>query len=55
MHFNILLIYQYNLQNSFKRLDPNYKVELLIKLMPFIYPKEESENFNLNEPLDFDF
>ena len=42
-------------QENLSKLDPKDRIDLLIKLIPFVCPKVKSENYNLNEPLDFDF
>jgi len=52
---NLLFSELSKVESHFEKLDPKDRVELLIKLMPFICPKVKSENYNLNEPLDFDF
>ena len=43
------------MQENLSKLDPKDRIDLLIKLIPFVCPKVKSENYNLNEPLDFDF
>jgi len=42
-------------QENLSKLYPMDKIELLIKLIPFVCPKIKSENHDLNEPLDFRF
>ena len=42
-------------ETHFEKLDPKTRIELLIKLMPYVCPKIGSESFNLNEPIDFNF
>ena len=52
---NLLFSELSQVESHFEKLDPKDRIELLIKLMPFTCPKVKSENYNLNEPLDFDF
>ena len=42
-------------QFHFEKLDPKERIELLIKLMPFVCPKIQPASYNLNEPIDFNF
>ena len=39
----------------FEKLDPKERVELLIKLMPYVCPKIQTASHSLNEPMDFNF
>ena len=39
----------------FEKLDPKDRVELLIKLMPYVCPKIQTASHRLNEPIDFGF
>lgn len=39
----------------FEKLDPKERIELLIKLMPYVCPKIQPASYNLNEPIDFNF
>lgn len=41
-------------QSHFEKLDPKERIELLIKLMPYVCPKINTANYNLNEPVDLD-
>ena len=41
-------------QERFKLLEPKERIELLIKLMPYIIPKVTSISHTTNEPLDWD-
>ena len=41
------------LQEKFKLLEPKERIELLIKLMPYILPKVTSVSHTTNEPLDW--
>jgi len=41
------------LQEKFKLLEPRERIELLIKLMPYILPKVTSVSHTTNEPLDW--
>ena len=42
-------------QFHFEKLDPKERIELLIKLMPFVCPKIQPASHSLNEPIDFNF
>ena len=42
-------------QENLSKLEPKDRIDLLIKLIPFVCPKIKSENHDLNEPLDFRF
>jgi hypothetical protein len=39
----------------FEKLDPKERIELLIKLMPYVCPKIQTASHSLNEPMDFNF
>ena len=39
----------------FVQLDPKERIELLIKLLPYVCPKIQSASHSLNEPIDFNF
>ena len=41
-------------QERFKLLEPKERIELLIKLMPYILPKVTSISHSTNEPLGWD-
>ena len=40
-------------QENLSKLEPKDRIDLLIKLIPFVCPKIKSENHDLNESLDF--
>ena len=42
-------------QENLSKLDPKDRIDLLIKLIPFVCTKIKSENHDLNESLDFGF
>tara|TARA_B100000780_G_scaffold243031_1_gene186103 strand:- start:17 stop:262 length:246 start_codon:yes stop_codon:yes gene_type:complete len=44
-----------NIQDNLDQLNPKERLELLIKLMPFVLPKTTSISHASNEPLDFEF
>ena len=50
MHQEIEII-----QDHLVQLSPKERVELLIKLMPFVLPKTTNISHTTNEPLDFGF
>lgn len=39
----------------FEKLDSKDRIELLIKLMPYVCPKIQSASHSINEPIDFNF
>ena len=39
-----------NIEESLKSLEPKQRIELLVKLMPFIFPKITSVHFREDEP-----
>ena len=41
-------------QERFSLLEPKQRIELIIKLMPYILPKVNSISHTTNEPLDWD-
>lgn len=41
------------IQDKFEGLEPKERLELLIKLLPFVLPKVESASHTINEPLDW--
>ena len=43
------------IQERFSLLEPKQRIELIIKLMPYILPKVNSISHTTNEPLDFGF
>ena len=43
------------LNKHFEELEPKVRIELLIKLMPYVCPKIISESHKLDEPIDFNF
>ena len=42
-------------QYHFEKLDPKKRIELLIKLMPYVCPKIQTASHSLNEPMNFNF
>jgi len=43
------------IHHHFEKLDPKERIELLIKLMPYVCPKIQTASHSLNEPIDFGF
>ena len=41
--------------SHFEKLDPKERIELLIKLMPYVCPKIQTASHSLNEPMNFNF
>ena len=44
-----------NIEERLDQLEPKQRLELVVKLMPFVFPKMESASHTINEPLDFGF
>jgi hypothetical protein len=44
-----------NIEERLDKLDPKQRIDLMIKLMPYIFPKLESISYTSNEPIDFDW
>lgn len=42
------------IQIHFEKLDPKNRIELLIKLLPYVCPKITSESYKINEPIEID-
>lgn len=42
-------------QEHLDSLEPKQRIELVIKLIPYVLPKVESISYSTNEPLDFGF
>ena len=43
------------LDQQLDQLEPKQRVELLIKLMPYVFPKLNSISYTSNEPIDWGF
>lgn len=41
------------IQDHLKELDPKVRLQILIKLLPYVSPKLESVQYDLGEPLDW--
>ena len=50
------IIYQEleEVQERFSLLEPKQRIELIIKLMPYVLPKTTSVSHKTNEPMDWD-
>jgi len=44
-----------NIEELMNSLDSKQRIELVIKLLPFILPKVETVSHTYNEPVDFSF
>jgi hypothetical protein len=44
-----------NIETLLSELQPKERIELVIKLIPYVLPKIQTENYSLGEPLDFGF
>ena len=44
-----------NIEERFDQLEPKQRIELMIKLMPYVFPKLESITHTANEPVDLDW
>lgn len=42
-----------NIDERFDQLEPKQRLELVIKLLPYVFPKMESASHTINEPLDW--
>lgn len=42
-----------SLEKNLEKLDPKTRIELLVKLLPFICPKIKNESYRIDEPLTF--
>tara|TARA_B110000902_G_C14005957_1_gene474508 strand:- start:267 stop:515 length:249 start_codon:yes stop_codon:yes gene_type:complete len=42
-----------NIEERLDELEPKQRLELVIKLMPYVFPKIESASHMINEPLDW--
>ena len=49
------IIYQElnDIEKRFEKLEPKTRIELLIKMMPFVLPKTNAISHNTDEPIDF--
>ena len=52
---NILFAELENIEELMESLDSKQRIELVIKLLPFILPKVETVSHTYNEPIDFSF
>lgn len=44
-----------NIEERLDELEPKQRIELMIKLMPYVFPKLESISHTSNEPIDYDW
>ena len=42
-----------NIEERLDQLEPKQRLELVVKLMPYVFPKIESASHMINEPLDW--
>jgi hypothetical protein len=52
---NIVYYQLEELEEQFKQLPSKDRIELLIKLMPYILPKVNEIHYNNDEPIEFSF
>jgi len=52
---NILFTELENIEELMDSLDSNQRIELVIKLLPFVLHKEETVSHTYNEAVDFSF
>tara|TARA_B110000459_G_scaffold199793_1_gene247081 strand:- start:176 stop:421 length:246 start_codon:yes stop_codon:yes gene_type:complete len=52
---NILFNELGNIEEIMDSLDSKQRIELVIKLLPFVLPKVETVSHTYNEPVDFSF
>lgn len=43
-----------NIETLLSELQPKERIEILIKLVPYVLPKVQSESYSLGEPLGWD-
>jgi len=41
------------IESNLKNLEPKERIELLIKLLPYVLPKVGNTQYDINEPIDF--
>jgi hypothetical protein len=44
-----------NIETLFEGLPPKERLEIIVKLIPFVLPKVDNVNYSLGEPMDFGF
>ena len=44
-----------SLPETFKNLEPEKRIEILIKLLPYVLPRIEPEKFDIGEPINLDW
>jgi len=42
-----------NIETLFEGLPPKERLEIIVKLIPYVLPKVDNVNYSLGEPLDF--
>jgi hypothetical protein len=42
-----------NIEERLDQLEPKQRLELVVKMMPYVFPKMESASHMINEPLDW--
>lgn len=51
---NILYLEIEQLQEHLTNIDPKQRIELIIKIMPYVLPKVTAVSYTENEPIDWD-
>lgn len=44
-----------SIEERLNQIEPKERIELMIKLMPYVFPKVQSESYKINEPPDWGF
>lgn len=44
-----------NIETLFEGLPPKERLEIIVKLIPYVLPKVDNVNYSLCEPMDFGF
>ncbi len=44
-----------NIETLFEGLPPKERLEIIVKLIPYVLPKVDNVNYSLGEPMDFGF
>lgn len=43
-----------NIKTLFEGLPPKERLEIIVKLIPYVLPKVDNVNYSLGEPMDFE-
>ena len=51
---NVLHVELERIQENLEQLEPKERLEIIIKMMPYVLPKIKDESYTINEPLSWD-